>query len=80
VYPNSELPENVRKLRGFVWRGDEMIKSKDDIFPPEEKALDEKIVKQSEKDKLKPDTPMEPLPQTVDYDKNNPRPKPPVQQ
>jgi lipopolysaccharide export system protein LptA len=80
VYPNSELPENVRKLRGFVWRGDEMIKSKDDIFPPEEKALDEKIVKQSEKDKLKPDTPMEPLPQTVDYDKNNPKPKPPVQQ
>jgi lipopolysaccharide export system protein LptA len=80
VYPNSELPENVRKLRGFVWRGDEMIKSKDDIFPPEEKALDEKIIKQSEKDKLKPDTPMEPLPQTVDYDKNNPKPKPPVQQ
>ncbi|HCQ12905.1 OstA-like protein, partial [Flavobacterium sp.] len=23
IYPEAELPENTRKLRGFVWRGDE---------------------------------------------------------
>ena len=32
-----------RKLRGFVWRADERIKSKDDIFPPEENEMDAKI-------------------------------------
>jgi hypothetical protein len=36
-------PENARKLRGLVWRGDERIKSKDDIFPPEENEDNEKI-------------------------------------
>jgi lipopolysaccharide export system protein LptA len=78
IYPDAELPQNVRKLRGFVWRGDEMIKSKDDIFPPEEQELNDKIVKESEEKKLKVDTPMEPLKETLDYDKNHPKPKPPV--
>lgn len=32
TYPPSKLPENVRKLRGFVWREDERPKTKDDIF------------------------------------------------
>ncbi len=32
TYPPSKLPENVRKLRGFVWRGDERPLNKDDIF------------------------------------------------
>ena len=36
IYPEKDLPENARKLRGFVWRGDERIKSKEEIFPPEE--------------------------------------------
>ena len=80
LYPEAELPENVRKLRGFVWRGDEMIMSKEDIFPPDEQEMHEKIVEQSEKDKQKADTPMAPLKQTIDYDKNNPQPKQPVQQ
>lgn len=75
-YPDKELPENVRKLRGFLWRGDEIIKSKEDIFPPEEEELNDKIVEQSKKEKLKEDTPMEPLPQTVNYDKDHPAPKP----
>jgi len=76
TYPDSEFPQNVRKLRGFIWRGDEIIKTKDDIFPPEEKELHDKIVNQSAKDKKVEDTPMEPLKQTIDYDKNNPQPKP----
>ncbi len=75
-YPDKDLPENVRKLRGFEWRGDEMIKSKEDIFPPEEKELHEKIIGKSEKDKKKEDTPLEPLPETLNYDKNNPTAKP----
>ena len=43
VYPEAELPENARKLRGFVWRGDERIKTKDDIFPPEENEYEEQM-------------------------------------
>lgn len=78
VIPDKDFPEGVRKFRGFVWRGDEMIKNQDDIFPQDEKDLHEKILKQSEAKKKKVDKPMEPLKQTVDYDKNNlqPQPKP----
>ncbi|MBS1534964.1 MAG: hypothetical protein JST78_07790 [Bacteroidetes bacterium] len=43
IYPEKDLPENARKLRGFVWREDERIKSKDDLFSAEDNALDEKI-------------------------------------
>jgi len=32
TYPPSKLPENARKLRGFVWREDERPKNKLDIF------------------------------------------------
>lgn len=76
IYPDAELPQNVRKLRGFIWRGDEMIKTKDDIFPPDEQEIHDKIVKKTEENKDKVDTPMEPLKETLDYDKNNPKPKP----
>lgn len=76
IYPDAELPQNVRKLRGFIWRGDEMIKSKDDIFPPEEQEIHDKIIKESDKNKDKVDTPMTPSKETLNYDKNNPKPKP----
>ncbi|MEC4003523.1 OstA-like protein [Flavobacterium sp. SUN052] len=49
IYPEKDLPENARKLRGFVWRGDERIKTKEDIFPPDEVELDKKIVEVSNK-------------------------------
>ena len=32
TYPLSEFPENVRKLRGFIWREDERPLTKDDVF------------------------------------------------
>ncbi|MCF6223405.1 MAG: hypothetical protein L3J34_06720 [Flavobacteriaceae bacterium] len=32
TFPPSNLPENVRKLRGFLWREDERPLTKDDIF------------------------------------------------
>ena len=42
IYPEDELPENARKLRGFVWREDEQILKLEDIFPKEELELDTK--------------------------------------
>lgn len=47
IYPEKDLPENARKLRGFVWRGDERIKTKEDIFPEDEVELDKIITKES---------------------------------
>jgi hypothetical protein len=75
IYPEEELPENARKLRGFIWRGDERIKTKDDIFPQEELDLDAKIQAESKVEKAKVDKPLEPSKETLDYDKNNPKPK-----
>jgi hypothetical protein len=49
IYPEMDLPENARKLRGFVWRGDERIKNKEEIYPPDEVELDKKIVEESRK-------------------------------
>ncbi|MEZ4803700.1 MAG: OstA-like protein [Gelidibacter sp.] len=50
IYPESEFPENARKLRGFVWRDDERPKSVEDLFkddPPLElpviRGLDEYV-------------------------------------
>jgi lipopolysaccharide export system protein LptA len=74
-YPESELPENARNLRGFLWRGDERIRTKDDIFPQSEKDIDAAIVKKSTADKKVEDTPMEVKKETLNYDKNNPKPK-----
>ncbi|NHN27843.1 OstA-like protein [Flavobacterium jejuense] len=75
TYPESEFPENARKLRGFIWRGDERIKSKDDIFTEEENLIHEKILLESKKKALEEDVPMEVLKETLEYDKNNPKPK-----
>ncbi|MGS2763747.1 OstA-like protein [Sinomicrobium sp. M5D2P9] len=40
LYPENQLPENTRKLRGFVWYGDEMIRSKDDIFDEDDNNIE----------------------------------------
>ncbi len=47
IFPDKDLPENARKLRGFEWRGDERIKSKEDIFPEDEVEMDNAIVLKS---------------------------------
>lgn len=75
IFPEKDLPENARKLRGFIWRGDERIKTKDDIFPAEENELNDKIVKESKAKNAKEDVPMKVLKETLDYDKNNPKAK-----
>ena len=75
IYPEDEFPENARKLRGFVWRGDERILTKEDIFPAEELALDEKAKSESKKKATKAEKPMEILKETLEYDKKNPKSK-----
>ena len=69
IYPETELPENARKLRGFIWRGDEQILTKEDIFPPEELEFDKKAQKEVERKALEPDEPMEASSETLEYGK-----------
>ncbi|WP_420828690.1 OstA-like protein [Maribacter polysaccharolyticus] len=39
IFPEKDLPENSRKLKGFLWRGDERIITKDDIFDDDDNNL-----------------------------------------
>jgi hypothetical protein len=68
IYPDKELPENARKLRGFVWRGDERIRNKEAIFPPEENQIHEDFMKKSELEN-KTLTPMKIRKETLEFDK-----------
>lgn len=74
VYPEKDLPENARKLRGFIWREDERIKTKDDIFPAEENEMNEKIIQTNKAAMAKENVPMEVRKETLEYDKKNPKP------
>ena len=69
IYPETELPENARKLRGFVWRGDERIKTKEDIFPPEENEYETKAAADVKGEISEPNVPMEIRKETLNYDK-----------
>ena len=69
LFPEKDLPENDRKLKGFIWRDEERILSKDDIFPPEENEDNEKIAKQAKAQKDKKNVPMKVRKETLDYDK-----------
>ena len=40
IFPEIDLPLNSRKLKGFVWRGDEIIKTKDDIFDKDDNTIE----------------------------------------
>ncbi len=75
IYPDSEFAENARKFRGFNWRGDERILTKNDIFPAEELALDDKAQIESKKKAIKDEKPMEIQKETLEYDEKNPKPK-----
>lgn len=69
IYPEAELPENARTLRGLKWRGDERIKSKDDVFSEEENAEELKVMEATVKDKAKKAVPMKIRKETLNYDK-----------
>ncbi|QOG01630.1 OstA-like protein [Flavobacterium sp. MDT1-60] len=73
IYPEIDLPENARKLRGFVWRGDERIKSKDDIFTAEDNEMNDKLIQEGKDQEAKDkDVPMQVRKETLDYDKKKP--------
>jgi hypothetical protein len=38
TYPPSQLPDDVRQLKGFIWREDEQPKQKEDIFIKNDKT------------------------------------------
>ena len=39
IFPEKDLPESSRKLKGFIWRGEERIMSKDDIFDEDDNNI-----------------------------------------
>ncbi len=40
IFPEKDLPVESRKLKGFVWRGDERIMTKDDIFDEDDNNIE----------------------------------------
>ncbi|MBE0392224.1 OstA-like protein [Flavobacterium sp. PL002] len=76
IYPEKELPENARKLRGLVWRGEERIFTKEDLFSAEENEYNEKMISAAKKDDAKENVPMKIRKETLDYDKKKPKKKP----
>ena len=75
IYPDNEFPENARKLRGFAWRGDERILSKENIFPDDELAIDAKVQIDAKQKAIESEKPMEIQKETLEYDEKNPKPK-----
>lgn len=67
LYPDGELPLNAQKLRGFVWRGDEMITSLKDIYSKEELEKEKEALKHTKAREKLYDQPMELQPETVDF-------------
>ncbi len=39
IFPEKDFPDDTRKLKGFVWRGEERIRTKDDIFDSDDNNL-----------------------------------------
>jgi len=39
IFPEKDLPQESRKLKGFIWRGDERIMTKDDIFDEDDNNI-----------------------------------------
>lgn len=69
TYPDKDFPKNARRLRGFVWRIEEKITSLENIFPEEEKAIDEKIKTETKEKDKEEKKPMEVMKETMDYTK-----------
>lgn len=45
IFPEKDLPENSRILKGFIWRGDERILTKDEIFDEDDNNLKLVVIK-----------------------------------
>ena len=70
LFPEKDLPVSSRKLQGCIWRGDERIRSKDDIFDVDDNTLilpvirgvSEPIDQEDLNKEDPPDTPSQDLP------------------
>ncbi|TXN35149.1 OstA-like protein [Flagellimonas hymeniacidonis] len=40
IFPETDLPVESRKLKGFIWRGDERILKKEDIFDEDDNTIE----------------------------------------
>ena len=40
IFPEKDLPVESRKLKGFIWRGEERIMSKDEIFDEDDNTIE----------------------------------------
>lgn len=45
IFPEKELPVDSRKLKGFIWRGDERILTKDDIFDEDDNNIELVVIR-----------------------------------
>lgn len=45
IFPEKDLPENSRILKGFIWRGDERIMTKDDIFDDDDNNIELVVIR-----------------------------------
>lgn len=75
IYPEADLPENARKLRGLVWRADERIFKKEDLFTDEENEYNDKMIEDAKKDNAAKNVPLKVRKETLNYDKKKPKSK-----
>ncbi len=45
IFPETDLPKNSRILKGFIWRGDERIMTKDDIFDEDDNNIELVVIR-----------------------------------
>ncbi|WP_232623048.1 OstA-like protein [Pareuzebyella sediminis] len=45
IFPDKDLPVDSRKLKGFIWRGDERILTKDDIFDEDDNTIELVVIR-----------------------------------
>ena len=45
IFPEEELPENSRILKGFIWRGEEQILTKDEIFDEDDNNIELVVIR-----------------------------------
>lgn len=45
IFPEKDLPENSRILKGFIWRGEERIMTKEDIFDEDDNNIELVVIR-----------------------------------
>lgn len=67
ILPENDLPENARKLRGFIWRGDERINSLDELFPEEELKYEVEAKAIRDRNQKSDNNPIKVMKETLDF-------------